>query len=208
VTDRARFGAALGLVVLGGAGALLASGRGWQTVRVPRPRPFADAVVDASGRTLEPAVAALGVVALAGVVAVLATRGIARRIVGGLLVAAAIGLAWAAVAGMQPVSAHQARSLAADAHTAAGIDPARAPHVAVHAVWPVLVLVCALAVLLGGAAVAAWGHRGIALSSRYEAPAARADAEAQRTSTALWNDLDRGNDPTGEPRSSTPDSGR
>lgn len=208
MNDRVRFVGALGLIVLGGAGALLASGRAWQTVTVPRPRPFADAVVDASGRTLEPAVAALGVVALAGVVAVLATRGIVRRIVGGLLVAAAIGLAWAAVAGLQAVSAARARSLVTDARTAAGLDPARAPHVAVHAVWPGLVLLCALAVLLGAAAVTAWGHRGLALSSRYEAPAARANAEAQRTSSALWSDLDRGHDPTGESRSSTSDSGQ
>ncbi|HEY3629372.1 MAG TPA: Trp biosynthesis-associated membrane protein [Jatrophihabitantaceae bacterium] len=208
MNDRARFGAALGLLALGGAGALLASGRAWQTVTAPRPRPFGDAVVDVSGRTLEPAVAALGVVALAGVVAALATRGIVRRIVGGLLVAAAIGLTGAAVAGMQSVSAHRARSLVADARTAAGLDPTRAPHVTVHAVWPLLVLICALAVLLGGAAIAVWGHRGVALSSRYEAPAARASADAQRTSTALWNDLDRGHDPTGESRSSTPDSGR
>lgn len=208
MNTRAMFGGALGLLVLGGAGALLASGRAWQTVTAPRPRPFADAVVDVSGRTLEPAVAALGVVALAGVVAVLATRGIVRRIVGGLLVGAAIGLAIAALAGMQSVSARHARSLVTDARTAAGLDPTRAPHVAVHTVWPALVLVCALVVLLGGAAIAAWGHRGLALSTRYEAPAARADAEAQRTSTALWNDLDRGHDPTGESRSSTPDSGR
>lgn len=220
MSARARFGAALGLLVLGGAGALLASGRAWQTVTAPRPRPFADAVVEVSGRTLEPAVAALGVVALAGVVAVLATRGLARRIVGGLLAAAAIGLAWAAIAGMQSVSAARARSLVADARTAAGLDSTRAPHVAVHAVWPVLVLVCALVVLLGGVAIAAWGHRGMALSSRYEAPSgssssapeagqpARSDADAQRSSTTLWNDLDRGHDPTGESRSSTPDSGR
>jgi hypothetical protein len=109
---------------------------------------------------------------------------------------------------MQSVSATRARSLVADARTAAGLDPTRAPHVTVHAVWPVLVLVCAFVVLLGGAAIAAWGHRGVALSSRYEAPAARASAEAQRTSTALWNDLDRGHDPTGESRPSTPDSGQ
>lgn len=197
---RARFGAALGLVVLAGAGALLTSGRAWQTVTAPRPRPFADQVVDVSGRTLEPAVAALGVVALAGVVAVLATRGLARRIVGALLAATAVGLAWAAVAGMQAVSAARARSLVSDARTAAGLDPNRPPHVAVHAEWPALVLVCALAVLLAGLAIAVWGHRWIALSGKYEAPApARSANDSARSSASLWSDLDRGHDPTGEP---------
>jgi hypothetical protein len=47
-----RFGAALGLVALGGAGALLTSGRAWQTVTASRPRPFADVVVSVGGRTL------------------------------------------------------------------------------------------------------------------------------------------------------------
>ena len=200
MNDRARFGAALGLVVLGGAGALLTSGRAWQTVTAPRPRPFADQVVDVSGRTLEPAVAALGVVALAGVVAVLATRGIARRVVGALLVATAVGLAWAAVAGMQAVSAARARSLVSDARTAAGLDPNRPPRVTVHAEWPALVLVCALFVLLAGVAITAWGHRWIALSGRYEAPAAtRSSADPARSPASLWSDLDRGHDPTGEP---------
>ncbi|HEY7046429.1 MAG TPA: Trp biosynthesis-associated membrane protein [Jatrophihabitantaceae bacterium] len=197
---RARFGTALGLVVLAGAGALLTSGRAWQTVTAPRARPFADQVVDVSGRTLEPAVAALGVVALAGVVAVLATRGIARRIVGALLVATAVGLAWAAVAGMQAVSAARARSLVSDARTGAGLDPNRPPRVTIHVEWPVLVLVCAVAVLLAGVAITMWGHRWIALSGRYEAPAAeRSAADPARSPASLWSDLDRGHDPTGEP---------
>jgi uncharacterized membrane protein (TIGR02234 family) len=193
MSGRARLAGALGLVLLGGAGALLVSGRAWQTVMAPRARPFTDEVVDVSGRTLEPAVAALGVVALAGVVAVLATRGVARRLVGAALAAAAIAMAWPAVAGLRTVSAQRARSLVSDARTAAGLDPAHPPRVAVHLVWPVLTLLCALAVLVGGIAVASWGHRWLVMSARYEAPA------PQRTHATLWSDLDRGHDPTSEP---------
>lgn len=189
----ARLGGALGLVLLGGAGALLASGRAWQTVTAPRPRPFTDEVVAVSGRTLEPAVAALGVVALAGVVAVLATRGVARRAVGVVLAAAAIAMAWPAIAGFRTVSAQRARSLVSDAHTAAGLDPAHPPRAVVHLVWPALTLLCALAVLAGGIAVALWGHRWLVMSARYEAPA------PQRANATLWSDLDRGHDPTSEP---------
>jgi len=203
MNDRTRFAAALGLVVLGGAGALLTSGRAWQTVTAPRPRPFADAVVDVSGRTLEPAVAALGVVALAGVVAVLATRGIARRVVGALLAAAALGLAWTAIAGLPSVSASRARSLVSDAGSGAGLDPTRPPLVAVHAAWPILTLICALAVLIAGVAVALWGHRWVALSGRYEAPATREATDEHRAQASLWSDLDRGHDPTGEARTQT-----
>ena len=192
MSARARLGGALGLVLLGGAGALLVSGRAWQTVTAPRPRPFTDEVVDVSGRTLEPAVAALGVVALAGVVAVLATRGVARRVVGLALAGAAIAMAWPAVAGFRTVSAQRARSLVSDARTAAGLDPAHPPRVTVHLVWPALTLLCALAVLAGGIAVALWGHRWLVMSARYEAPA------QQRSHASLWSDLDRGHDPTSE----------
>ncbi len=205
MSARARFGAALGLAVLGGAGALLTSGRAWQTATAPRPRPLADAVVDVTGRTLEPAVAALGVVALAGVVAVLATRGIARRVVGGLLVCAALGLGWTAIAGLPAVSPSRARSLISDVRTGAGIDATRSPRVDVHAIWPLLALACAVAVLLAGAAIAAWGHRWVTLSGRYEAPTA---ADRPGLPATLWSDLDQGHDPTSEPRRSAPDSGR
>lgn len=198
--DRARLAGALALVLVGGAGALLASGRAWQTVVVPRPRPFADAIVDVSGRTLEPALAALAVVALAGVVAVLATRGTARRIVGGLVAAVALAIGWQGIAGLQAVSGSRARSLVADARTGAGLDPSRTPHITVQAAWPALVLGCALAVLAAGAAIAVWGHRWAALSGRYEAPETRADADRQRAQVSLWNALDSGDDPTTRPR--------
>jgi uncharacterized membrane protein (TIGR02234 family) len=191
-----RYAAALVLALVGGAGALLTSGRGWQTIVASRPRPFADEVVDVSGRTLEPAVAALGLVALAGVVAVLATRGIGRRIVGGLLCAAAFTMGWRAVAGLVAVPAGRARSLVADARAGAALDPARTPHVTVHAVWPLLGLGCALALLVAGLAVLVRGHRWARLSGRYEPPETRAEADRQRSDAMMWSALDRGDDPT------------
>ena len=196
MSARARFGAALVLMLLGGAGALLVSGRAWQTIVAPRPRPFADEVVDVSGRTLEPLVAALGLAALAGVVAVLATRGIARRAVGVLLAAAALAMGWAALAGLHRVSAGKARSLVSDAHTGAGLDPGRSPGITVHAAWPLLAVACALALLAAGAAVAAWGHRWAGLSGRYEAPDVSTEVDRARSDATLWTALDRGDDPT------------
>ena len=196
--QRAQFAAALALMLLGGGGALLVSGRAWQRIVVARPRPFSDEVVSVSGRTLEPAVAALGVVALAGVVAVLATRGVARRLVGVLLAAVGVATAWRAVAGLQAVSAARARSLVTDARTGAGLDPTVTPQVAVHAVWPVLALVCGLVMVVSGLLVAARGHRWMALSGRYEAPETSAAAARQRSDATLWTALDRGQDPTND----------
>jgi len=196
VIARARFAAALVLTLLGGAGALLVSGRAWQTIVAPRPRPFADEVVDVSGRTLEPLVAALGLVALAGVVAVLATRGIARRAVGVLLAGAAVAMGWRALAGSAAVSAAKARSLVTDARTGAGLDPGRSAQVTVHAAWPVLAVACAVALLVAGAAVAVWGHRWAGLSGRYEAPDGGTEADRQRSDATIWTALDRGDDPT------------
>jgi uncharacterized membrane protein (TIGR02234 family) len=192
VTGRSQLASALGLAVLAGAGALLVSGRAWQTVVAPRPRPFADEVLDVSGRTVEPLVPAFGLVALAGVVAVLATRGVARRVVGGLLAASALATGWAALAGARAVSAARARSLVSDAGTGTGLDPARAPHVTVHTAWPVIALACALALFAAGVAVAIRGNRWAAMPSRYEAP----EAERQRSDATMWTALDRGDDPT------------
>ena len=153
--------------------------------------------MDVSGRTVEPALTALGLVALAGAVAVLATRGIARRIVGVLLAAAAAAMGWRALVGLQAVSASRARSLVSDARTgAAGLDPARAPRVTVHAEWPLIALGCALALLAAGIAVAMSGQRWAGLSRRYEAPETSSEADRQRSDAMLWNALDRGDDPT------------
>ena len=82
------FAAALLGLIIGGALALFASGRSWQTVTAHRARPLADDVLEVTGRTLHPAVTGLAVVALAGVVGILASRGIARRIIGAVLVIA------------------------------------------------------------------------------------------------------------------------
>ena len=101
---RLTFAAALLGLIVGGALALFASGRGWQTVTAQRARPLADDVLDVSGRTLHPAVTGLAVVALAGVVGILATRGIARRIIGAVLVVAGAIVGWDAVTGLHAIS--------------------------------------------------------------------------------------------------------
>ena len=154
---RLTFAAALLGLIVGGALALFASGRGWQTVTAHRARPLADDVLDVSGRTLHPAVTGLAVVALAGVVGILATRGIARRIIGAVLVVAGAIVGWDAVTGLHAISPEHARTLLRDAQTGVGLDPGQAVTVAVHPIWPVLAALGGVLIVLGGALTIACG---------------------------------------------------
>ncbi len=193
---RGELAAALIALLLGAGTALLLAGRAWQTVRAVRPLPLPVDVLGVSGRTLEPAITALGLVGLAGVVAVLATRGLARRVVGGLLALAGAVIIWRAAAGLAAVTSAHARNLVSDAHTGVGIDATTRVEVNVHAVWPVLSIVCGILVAAAGILVAMRGATWTALSMRYEAPTAAARAERAPTEASLWNALDRGDDPT------------
>lgn len=187
---RRAYAAALLLDLVGAGLALLIALRPWQSVVTRRPRPFADTVLHISGRTVDAAPTALAVVALAGVVAVLATRGLVRRAVGVLVAAAGVGLVWRSALGFTAISAARATSLAAAKHP--GV--AAGTRVEVHAVWPVLSLLCGLLVVAGGVWIAASGHRWIGMSTRYEAPSA--GDERARTDATLWAALERGEDPT------------
>jgi uncharacterized membrane protein (TIGR02234 family) len=186
---------------VGAAAALLISGRTWQTVRAVRPRPLTDQVLEASGRTLQPAIPALALAALAGVVAVLATHGLARRVVGGLVALIGIALAWQAIIGFTVVSPSRALSLQHDAHPGAGLGATQTVHVQLHAEWPALTVLAALFMVAAGAAVAWRGHRFPALSRRYEAPAPAGRHTREQTDAALWTTLDRGEDPTAQTES-------
>ncbi|HEX6756246.1 MAG TPA: Trp biosynthesis-associated membrane protein, partial [Mycobacteriales bacterium] len=68
----------------GGGLALLAAGRPWLRLAAPRRPPLPDVALTLTGRDLEPLVPALGVVGLAGVVGLLATRRWGRLAVGAL----------------------------------------------------------------------------------------------------------------------------
>lgn len=187
------FALALALDLLGAGGALLASLREWQTIHLDRPVPLHDVHLAVTGRTVDAASTALALVALAGVVAVLATRGVARRIVGGVLVLAGAGLVWRALAASSAIGAGRARSLLA--HSRRSVDlTGLHPSVTTHAAWPALTVVCGLLVLVAGGLVAWRGARWQAMSGRYDAPD-RAQ-ESARTATTMWTALDRGEDPT------------
>ena len=138
---RAEFGLALAVDLAGALGATLIALQTWQVVTVHASRPRPDVVVHLTGRTIDAAPLAFALVALAGVVAVLATRGIARRVVGVVIAAVGVGLIWRAVDSVGAVSTSRARVLIASQHReiTVGTSP---PTIAVHTVWPVLTVIC------------------------------------------------------------------
>ena len=144
------FVATLVAQVVGAAALLLLATRHWQTVTTVRQRPFADDVLHVAGRTVDGAVTALALVALAGVVAVIATNGLARRVVGALVALAGLVAVWRVIAALPAVDAARAMSLVRDAHP----QVAGTPHVTTHPVWGVLSIVAAVLVVAAGVLVA------------------------------------------------------
>ena len=190
----ALFAGALLLDLVGAAGALLIATQHWQMITTPRPAPLHDDVLELSGRTVDSAPTALALVALAGVVAVLATRGVVRRIVGGVLTLAGLALIWRALASAGAVSTRRARSLVSDHHPTVDVSTT-IPHVATRAVWPALTVVCGVLIVVAGALVAWRGHRWQVMSARYEAQPTEG-VDPAKTAATLWTKLDRGEDPT------------
>lgn len=205
---RGEFGLALLLDLAGAALALLVATRTWQTARTPRPRPLADDLLHITGRTVDAAPTALALVALAGVVAVLASRGIARRAIGVVLAAAGAALVWRSLDAARALGAERVRELLIAKHSGVGIDAGTVPHVSVHTGWAVASAACGALVLLAGALIALRGHTWAGMSAKYAAPGAApgrpadpADAERERdrAAAAMWSALERGEDPTTTP---------
>jgi uncharacterized membrane protein (TIGR02234 family) len=161
---------------------------------------------------------------LAGLAAVLATRGVARRAVGGLL--AVFGAAIVAVAGppltlatLRAAATHPATSVTGGSTVSGGAGGPTgssgvaglglSTHVTLAAFpWRVAVLAGAAAVIVAGLLVAWRGARWPVMSGRYErAPAGRAAtggaprarAGAPPDPAVLWESLSQGEDPTEAP---------
>jgi uncharacterized membrane protein (TIGR02234 family) len=193
---------ALVLELLGAALVLLVATRDWQTITTVRARPFSADVLGVSGRTLDGAPTALALVALAGVVAVLATKGVVRRVVGALVALAGVGIVWRSIAAAPAVGAARAAGLVRAKHETVGGSAVVAQHVTVHPAWPVLSAVGGVLVLTAGVLVAWHGGRWGAMSARYERPAGAGVEDAERSraraDAALWTALERGDDPTAD----------
>ncbi len=215
------------LVGAAGAGLVFLSTRqAWAHVRTIPPRPLPASDVAVTGAQLIPYADALVLAGLGTLAAVLASRGLLRRITGAALAAlgavlaataftlTAAGAIAAANAGITPATA-SAGSVTDGSDSAASAVPNiadSAPHVTFSAAgWQALVVVGAIAMVGAGVLVVCRARRLAVMSSRYDSPAGaarRRGAEQERAagrapdSASIWEALSRGDDPTA-PRAET-----
>jgi uncharacterized membrane protein (TIGR02234 family) len=176
---------------------LVALRRPWAVVTFAPPRPLPAQVVHVSGQDLVPVAAGLALAALACLAAVIATRGVGRRVCGVVL---GVFGACAGIASGATVSAGSAISVAAgrvgapasaalsggagsttsgSASGGAVVMTGTAAHAALTATgWRLAVLAGALLVLAAGLAVAWRGPRWPVMSGRYELSSRRSERGA------------------------------
>jgi len=177
------------LCLLGAFVVLVAAGRVWTEVEVAESALAPARTVGALGTEVVPGLRALGLVALAGVVALAATRRVGRTVVG--IVLAVVG-AVVVVTSLTADGAQEANRKAAEGGGQVG-------DVILPTGWPNVAVLGGLLVVAAGLLVAARGRRWAALSRKYEPPTARTAEPAQDgpvAERALWEALDRGEDPT------------
>nr|SBO94685.1 Tryptophan-associated membrane protein [Nonomuraea gerenzanensis] len=179
---------------LGCLAVLVAAGQGWATV-------LQGAEVEApTGGDLAPALTPVALAGLAGVVAVLATKGLGRRLVGALLALCGAGAAaatWTALSGDHVATWLREQNVL---RGAAEVPWEAAP------LWPVVAAAGAVLMVAGGVVAIVRGGRWAGMSARYDRGAgagsaagtgAGSEAKAQVSDDrALWDALDRGDDPT------------
>lgn len=169
------------VVVLGAAAAglaLFAASRTWVVEQIQRAQPLPALTVEHTGGSLVPALPALALVGLAGVGALMATRGRARLVVGVVIAAAGLGVFIAGFAGYN------------DYAEAGG--------------WAFAAMAAGLVLAGVGMTALRRGDSWPAMGTRYERSGVTAppgeDQRGAPGSTELWDAIDRGDDPT-RPRS-------
>ena len=185
MSSRRGLSTAVLLCLVGASVVLGAAGRSWASVEIPA-GPLADARTDThTGTEIVPGLSALGLVGLAGVVALAATRRTGRILVGLVLLATGGGVVAAVLSAYRTTVAEELPGQPGDA-------------VAQLTVWSPVTAVGGVLLLAAGALNVARGRSWAALGQRYEArPVAPPAAAAQQpTERSLWEALDRGEDPT------------
>jgi uncharacterized membrane protein (TIGR02234 family) len=186
--------AVVALCALGGGLVLGAAGQTWLRISAQRRSPLADVTLSLSGRSLEPLVAGLGVVGLAGVVGLLATRRWGRLVVAALVALSGLVVAVQALTRVGAPGTAAAEQLLADSDRAGGLAANPVITTTASPAWPVLAAVGGLLLAAGGLTALVRSRRWPTMSARYETPAAR--ARRPRTDAAVWDALSRGDDPT------------
>lgn len=210
-------------LLLGAVGAgliFLATRQAWAQVRTIPPRPLPASLVTITGASLVPYADALVLAGLATLAAVLASRGIWRRLIGALLAVIGAGLAASALtlssAGALAAANNNAGPATAGAGSVtdgSGSVAATVPNVAgatphvtfIAAGWQAMVIAGAACVIVAGLAVVLRAGRMAVMSGRYDSPAASSQpvpagrqhrAAVAADPASLWEALSRGDDPT------------
>jgi uncharacterized membrane protein (TIGR02234 family) len=180
---------ALLLGALGAGLIFLASKQGWAQIRTIPPKPLPPSSVSVTGAALVPYADALVVAGLATLAAVLASKGLLRRLTGVLL--GVIGLALAASAftptkagAVSAASSNVSPETAAAGSVTAGSGSVSAavpnvagtaPHVVFAAAgWQAVVVIGAIMMVAAGILVVTRSSRMAVMSSRYDSPAGAA----------------------------------
>lgn len=187
---RRELGIAVIFAVLGGALVLWASTRSWAGELLDRRYPLPDQHSQLTGKDIAAWASAMGFVGLAGGVALIATKAWGRWVVGALLVAAGALAIAGGVVGLtaSPDTPHKTLSI--------------------HPAWPVVTALGGVLALAAGAITVlrhgSWRRSAVGMSERYDSPSARSTPERSAriadsgatAPAALWDALDRGEDPT------------
>ena len=176
----------LGVLLAGAVLCLVASGMSWGAAQRAD---LARTEVQVTGGDLLAFGRAVGLLALAAVIAVHATRRWGRRLVGGLLAAAGVVLAGQAYVTMRDLPDQILRHLEG---TTGGADFAGAT---AAAGGPIIMAVGGVGVAVAGSALAVFGPRWPSMGTRYERPAGSRPS-SRSGERAVWDALDRGEDPT------------
>lgn len=178
--------AAVLLSLLGSALVLVAASRSWGAALVDQGSRLPVRAVEVTGEQLAPGLRALALVGLAGVVGLLATKRWGRTAVGAVVLACGLGIVYLALE-------HGSGTAVVD-HLPPDVGIRQVSKVTTTG-WPLTTWFGGALVAVSGALVLWRGRRWATLSAAYETPAARAP-EPPSTDKAVWDALDRGEDPT------------
>jgi uncharacterized membrane protein (TIGR02234 family) len=225
MTPKREYGFALLTGAVGAGLVLLAVRQRWAQAVFTPPKPLTPQVVNVSGSDLVPLAGALALAALAGLAAVIATRGVPRRVAGALLALFGAGAGAAVMASVtaatvvsvaaskvaSPESAALSGSAGSTTSGTTGGGALVVSGTAGHAVmtgtpWHVAVLIGALLIFIAGLATALRGPDWPVMSARYDAPGTRGTDGAPgpvagsraRDAATMWESLNVGEDPTEE----------
>lgn len=214
------------LLLCGAAGAgmaLLATRQHVARVVVAAPHPLPVTITPVSAQDLLPAASALAIAALASLAAVLATRGVARRVTGLITAALGVGVAVTAATGRRAADVLAAAGHAnlspangagggiAPGSTTAGAGGNAAGSLAgfpahvefAGSAWRMLMLAGAALIIIAGCVIVARARRLPAMSSRYErttgpraSQPARPASRPAPVAASMWDSMNAGADPT------------